>query len=107
MFGGHKKVFDGMTSFEVYFNPILFANTLVTFNQSSMVRDHNVKLWSSDVTWLRVVVTFFFSLGPRTGSSTSFCLWPSLDICIFLGIGTSVFLLSATVPGFEQIVLAL
>ena len=33
VFGGHKKVFDGMTSFDMYFNPILFGNTLVTFTQ--------------------------------------------------------------------------
>ena len=50
-----------MTSFEMYFNPILFANILVTFTQPLMVRDHNVRLWSSDVTWLRVVVVAFLS----------------------------------------------
>ena len=40
--------------------PYFFSNTLVTFTQSLMVRDHNVRLWSSDVTWLRVVVVAFF-----------------------------------------------
>ena len=50
-----------MTSFKMYFNPILLANVLITFTQSLMVRDHNVRLWSSDVVWLRVVVVAFSS----------------------------------------------
>ena len=49
VFWGHQKVFDGVTSFKMYFNPILLANVLITFTQSLLVWDHNVRLWSSDV----------------------------------------------------------
>ena len=49
VFWGHKKVFDGMTSFKMYINPIFLANVFIAFTESLMVRDNNVKLGSSDV----------------------------------------------------------
>ena len=51
-----EEVFDGMTSFGMYVNPIFLANSLEAFTQPLMVRYHNVRLWSSDVTWLWIVV---------------------------------------------------
>ena len=59
--GSHEKVFDSMTSCEMYFNPILLANSLVAFTQPLMVRYHNVRLWSSDFTWLLIVFVALLS----------------------------------------------
>ena len=39
---GHKKVFDGMTSLQMHFNPIFFASSLEALTQPLMVRDHNM-----------------------------------------------------------------
>ena len=50
-----------MTSFEMYFNPILLANVFIAFTESLMLRDHNVRLRSSDVTWPSLVVVSFSS----------------------------------------------
>ena len=51
-----------MTTLQVYINPISLANVFVTFTESLMVWDHNVRLWTSDVAGPRLVVTAFFLL---------------------------------------------
>ena len=55
VFGGHEE------ALEMYFNPILLANVFIAFTKSLMVRDHNIRLWSSDVTWPRFIVVAFSS----------------------------------------------
>ena len=44
---GHEVVFDGMTTFQVYINPILLANVFVALTESMMVWDHNVRFWTT------------------------------------------------------------
>ena len=47
--GGHKKVFDGMTFFQMYFNPIFFASSFEALTQPLMVRNHNICLLFTSV----------------------------------------------------------
>ena len=58
----HEEVFDGMTSFKMYFYPIFLASSFETFNQPLMVRYNNV--WFSAVARLWIVdVSFVFLQG--------------------------------------------
>ena len=52
-------VFDGMTSFQMYINPIFLANVFVAFTESLMVWDYNVRLRTSDVARSSLVVVAF------------------------------------------------
>ena len=51
----HEEVFDGMTSFKMYFNPIFLASSLEAFTQPLMVRYNSVWFWSSGVAGLCIV----------------------------------------------------
>ena len=54
-------VFDGMTSFKMYFYPIFFAISFEAFTQPLMVRYNDVWLWNSAVVWIWIVdVSFVF-----------------------------------------------
>ena len=61
---GHEKVFDGMTSLQMYFNPIFSASSLEALTQPLMVRNHNMCFWPSDVVWswlLAVLMVFLWA----------------------------------------------
>ena len=47
--GGHKKVFDGMTSFQMYFNPIFFASSFEALTQPLVVRNHTMAVTSANI----------------------------------------------------------
>ena len=105
---GHKKVFDGMTSFEVYFNPILLANILITFTQSLMVKGPQCKALELWCCLAQGCCCCLFSfLGLRTDSSTSFCFMAQSGYLHFLRDWYKCFSSLCNCPGFEQIVLAL
>ena len=51
----HEEVFECMTSFKMYFNPIFLARSLEAFTHPLMVRYNNVWFWSSGVARLWIV----------------------------------------------------
>ena len=61
----HEEVFDGMTSFKMYFYPIFLASSFEVLTQPLMVRYNNVWFWPSavDRNWLVVFSLFFFRAG--------------------------------------------
>ena len=59
---GHEVVFDGVTTFPVYINPILLANVFVALTESLMVWDHNVRFWTTITTGPSLVVVTSFLL---------------------------------------------
>ena len=54
----HKKVVDGMTSFQMYFNPIFFESSLEALTQPLVVRNHNMCFWTSAVVWSCLVAVY-------------------------------------------------
>ena len=58
----HEEVFDAMTSFKMYFNPIFLASSLEAFTQPLMVRYNNVWFWNSGVARLWIVAVAFVFL---------------------------------------------
>ena len=56
VFWGHKVISDGMTTFQMYINPISPANVFIAFTESLMVWNHNVRFWTSGVTGPRLVM---------------------------------------------------
>ena len=57
---GVMKIFDGMTSLQMYFNPIFSASSVEALTQPLMVRDHNMCFWPSVVwSWLLAVLIVF------------------------------------------------
>ena len=55
-------VFDGVTTFQAYINPILLANVFVALTESLMVWDHNVRFWTTITTGPSLVVVTSFLL---------------------------------------------
>ena len=88
---GHEVVFDGVTTFQVYINPILLANVFVALTESLMVWDHNVRFWTTITTGPSLVVVTSFLL-EMSGCTSPVWLywWPSQDIYISLGIDADV-----------------
>ena len=79
---GHKKVFDGMTSLQMHFNPIFFASSLVALTEPLMVRDHEMCFWSSVVVWSWLLAIWIVFLLGCLALLSLLCSMASLDTCI-------------------------
>ena len=82
---GHKKVFDGMTSFQMYLNPIFFASSLEALTAPDGKGPQYVFL--ALCCCLELTSCCF---GLMFGSLSSLYLLPNLDTCICSGISIDV-----------------